>query len=173
MPTLRVENPLPSFLTSSQYRFENLHVARAAAQISRQSVSNVCLGWFWISFQQINGRQYHPRRAYATLRAAAINEGLLNSVQLIASRNAFDSLNRCAFNLCDWNQATVNDPAIDNDAASATLTFAATFLCPRELQLLTQYVEQTLHRVSFERSRLAVDGTTDRCCGYSSWHVVL
>jgi hypothetical protein len=148
------------FLTSAQHGFENLHIPGAAAQISRQSVSNVCLGWFWISFQQIDGRQYHPGSADAALRAAAINEGLLNSVQLIASRNAFDSLNRGAFNLSDWNQATVNDPAIDNDAARATLTFAATFLSSRELQLLTQYVEQTLHRVSFNAAHRSVDGKT-------------
>jgi hypothetical protein len=156
--TLRVENPSPLFSASAHHRIKNLHVASAAAEISRQPIANVRFSRIRISFQQIDGRQYHTRRADAALRAAAVDEGLLHSVQLIAGRNAFDSLNGCAFNLCNWNQTTVDDPAIDNDVARATLTFAATFLCPREMQLLTQHVEQTRHRMGFERSRLAVDG---------------
>jgi hypothetical protein len=43
-----------------------------------------------IVFQEIHGRNYHPRRADAALRAAAFNESLLDRVQLIALRNAFN-----------------------------------------------------------------------------------
>ena len=130
-----------SFLNGPNDGFKNLHVAGAATKISRQPVANFRLSRSWISFKQIDCRQHHAGCAYAALRAPTIDEGLLNGVQLIACGNAFDGFDRRAFDLCNWNQTTVYDAAIDDDAARAALAFATTFLRSGQLQLLAQHVQ--------------------------------
>src|SRR5205807_10668426 len=47
--------------------------------------------------------------------------------------------------------------AINNDRASATFTFAATFFRSGQLQMLAQHIEQTLHRIDFESLRLVIN----------------
>jgi hypothetical protein len=49
--------------------------------------------------------------------------------------------------------------SVDQDAARAAFAFAATFFGAGEIQLLAQYVEQSLHMKCFERLRLAVNVT--------------
>src|SRR2546428_11767774 len=69
-------------------RIKNLHIARTATEIARQAIANVCFSWIGISFEQIYSGHYHPRRADAALGSTAIDERLLNCVQLFATRDA-------------------------------------------------------------------------------------
>jgi hypothetical protein len=129
------------FATRAHHRIKNLHIARAATKIPSQSITNVGLSRVWISFEEIYGRHHHARRADAALRASAINERLLNCVQLIPSRNAFNRFDGCAFNLRYGHETTVHNSAIDENGTRAAFAFTATFLRSGEVQLLAQYVE--------------------------------
>jgi hypothetical protein len=111
--------------------------------------------------KQIHGRQNHSRRADAALRAAAFDERLLHSVKVITRRHAFDGFNLSAFDLRHRYQTTVDDPAIDHDAARAAFTFAATFLRSGKTQLLAQYVQQALHGIGVKRLRRFIDPAVD------------
>jgi len=158
------------FPTRENHRIKNLHIARAATEISRQTIANVCFRGIRISFEQIHGGHHHARRADAALCSTAINERLLNRVQLFAARDAFDRFDGRAFNLRNRNQTTVHNPAIDEDRTRATLAFAATFLRTRQMKLLAQHVEQTFHWESLKRSWLAVDGAVDWFFCVDGWH---
>src|SRR5882672_9861834 len=138
---------LGSFLTGAYNRIKNLHIARAATKIPSKAIANVGLSRVRISFEEIYGRHHHTRCADAALRAAAINERLLNCVQLIPSRDAFNRFDCCAFNLSHGHETTVHNSAVDENGTRATFAFTATFLCARQVQLFAQYVEQTLHGV--------------------------
>src|SRR5476649_612983 len=98
------------------YRLEYLHIPRAAAEIPRQAVTNLVFSWVRGALKQIHCGENHSRRADAALRAAAFDERLLHSVQLIAGRDAFDGFDRSACDLRHRHQTTVDDPAIDHDA---------------------------------------------------------
>ena len=82
----------------------------------------------WVSFEQIHCGHHHARRADAALCPATIDECLLDRVQLIATGDSFDRFDRRALNLRHWNQTTVHNPAIDDNATRATFAFATTFL---------------------------------------------
>ena len=111
-----------------------------------------------VPFQQADGCDYHPGRADATLRAAAFDERLLHRVQLSSTnRNCFDRLERAAFDLRYRHETTVHQLPVDQNAARAAFAFATTFFGSGEIQLLAQYVEQTLHGKGFEHSPLAVN----------------
>src|SRR5688500_20149192 len=71
------------------------------------------------------------------------DERLLDRVKFCLSGNTFDRCDLAAINLGHRDQTTINDPAVDVHRARATLTLATTILGPRELQLLTQHVEET------------------------------
>src|SRR6185295_390404 len=115
------------FLAGSHHGLKDLHIAGAATEISCQAITNFSLRGLRISFQKIYSGHHHPRCADAALRATAIDESLLNRVQLLAARDALDRLDRRALDLRHRHQTTVHNPAIDDDTAGATLTFATAF----------------------------------------------
>jgi len=82
-------------------------------------------------------------------------------MQLIAASNTLNSLDGGAFNLGSGHQTTIHDDAVQYDAARAALALAATFFGPSQVQLLTQHVEQALHRKGVESSLVAVDGAVN------------
>jgi hypothetical protein len=51
-------------------------------------------------------------------------------VQLITSRHSFDRPDLSAFNLSYWHETAINNLAVDEHRASATLTLAAAFFVP-------------------------------------------
>jgi len=113
-------------------------------------------------FEQTNRRDHHSGRADATLRAAIFDERLLHRVQLIFTRrNSFDCLDRRARYLCDGDETTVDNPSVDHHRARATLTFTAPFFCSGQGELLTQDVQQPLHRKRLHRLRATVDDEFD------------
>ncbi len=158
------------FPTSAYDRIKDLHIARAATEIACQAVANVYFTGIRISFKQIHRCHHHARRADTALCSTAINERLLNSVQLVTARDAFDSFDGRTFNLRNGYQTAVYNPAIDDDGARATLAFTTTFLRARQMKLLAQHVEQTFHWEGLKHLRLTVDDAVDRLSFNSSWH---
>ena len=76
-----------------------------------------------------DGGHHHSRRADAALRAAAFDECLLHSVKLtFATAMPSIVLIVAAFDLRHRHQTTVDDLAVDEHGARATLAFAASFL---------------------------------------------
>jgi hypothetical protein len=74
-----------------------------------------------------------------------------------ASGDTFDGFDLGAFHLHDGNEAAVDQLAIDQHGTRAALSFTATLFGARQLQLLSQHIEQSCQRVSAKRLVLAVD----------------
>ena len=163
-PSLHFADPFVIALNAStrpHNRFKNLHVPRAATEIPRKAFANICFSRLRILFQKAHGRDHHSRCADTALRPAAFNESLLHLMQLIvAERDAFDRFDLATGDLRDWNQTTVDELTINQNAARAALTFAATFFSSGKAQLLAQHIEQALHWIGINGSRLVIHHTS-------------
>src|ERR1700692_2010944 len=122
-------------LASANHRLKNLHIPRAATQVSCQPVANLCICGIWVSFQQIDCCQHHPGRTDAALCSAAIDKCLLHRVELVVVGHTFNGRNRGAIGLCDRYKTAVYYLSINQYGARTTLAFATTFLSSRKLQL--------------------------------------
>ena len=90
------------------------------------------------------------------------DECLLDCMQLsFAGCDAFDGFDLAILHLSDGHEATVNDLAVDNHRAGAAFAFSATFFRARQVQLLTQHIQQTLHRIRVKLSLGAVNYAID------------
>src|SRR5262245_44954908 len=117
-------------MTSPHNRLEDLHVARAAAKIPGQSVTDFAVTRIWNSFEQIHRSHNHSGRTDAALCAAMFDECLLHGVQLsLTRRKSFDSHDRRARDLCDRHETAVDDLSVDRHRARAAFTFAASLFC--------------------------------------------
>jgi len=88
-------------------RFENPHVASAAAQITVQTLTNLIRCGMGISVEQMHCGQNHPWSADAALSTAAFKECLLHGMQSRSVAKALDCYNTSATGLGDRNEAAI------------------------------------------------------------------
>src|SRR5450432_4738753 len=69
---------------------DDVDVARAAAQVSRDRFADLQLGWLRIVRKQRRAGHQHAGRAEAALQAVLVPERLLDGVQLAVLLQAFD-----------------------------------------------------------------------------------
>src|SRR5208282_1614523 len=105
----------------------------------------------------MNRCQNHSRRADAALCTAAFQKCFLQGVQGFSRRQSFDRNNVRPSSLKNWHEAAVYKGAIHQHRARTTFALSATFLRAGQLELMPQHVEQTFHRISPHRLRLAVN----------------
>src|ERR1035438_6814922 len=144
-----------------QHRFKDAHESGAAAEIACKPFANLRHAGVWIALDKLRGSHQHSRRADAALRAAAIEERLLNRMKLAICCQAFNCLNIGALVLQHRHQATVYQLAVHAYRAGAALAFAATFLGSGKMQVFSQHIEQALHRRRLDFTALTVDGEMD------------
>jgi hypothetical protein len=108
------------------------------------------------------GGEDHAGGADSALGSASFEEALLDGVELLVDCEAFDGGDLRAFHLQDGDEAGVDQITIHQDGAGAALAFAAALLGSGEVKIFAEYVEETLHRRSFDCSFAAIDGELDR-----------
>jgi hypothetical protein len=67
-----------------------------------------------------------------------------------------DRLNLCAIRLRHRNQAAIHQITVHQHTARAALSLAASFLRAGQLQIASQYVQQTRHRVRVHQVQLSI-----------------
>ena len=142
-----------------EHRLEDPHVAGAAAQIAGRAPRGPPLrSGSGMRDEQIDGREDHPRRADAALRAAALEERLLHRVQLVAAGEAFDRGDDCRRR--PGRAASGNCSPARRPAARRTRRTPLRRSLPwcRSGRASRQHVEQPRHRVHVEQRSAAVDG---------------
>src|SRR5258708_16397751 len=72
------------------HRLDDVHVARAAAQVAFQASADLVLGWVWILLQEIRRGHDEAGRAVPALEAVLVPESLLQRVQLPVLGHALD-----------------------------------------------------------------------------------
>src|SRR5512135_388264 len=97
LASLRAASFIALLLRGGAHRLDNLHVARAAAEVARERRAHVVFGRMRIAPQQSFGGHDHPRRAETALRAEVLVERLLQSIDATADRETLDRLHALAF----------------------------------------------------------------------------
>src|SRR5262249_55638001 len=113
-----------------------------------------------ILVQQLARHQNEAGRAEAALERARLDEGLLDRIELLAIREAFDRLEARAVGEHGKKQTTGDGAAVEDDGAAAPQPLGAALARAAEPELLQQ-LDQILMRRHGRRHRLAVERKAD------------
>src|SRR4029077_12140107 len=91
----------------------DLVVAGASAEITSEPVARLGFGRIRVAVQQRLGRDQQARRAETALQRCVFQEFLLQRVQIVPARHAFNSLDRAAFRLDSQHQARADEATIN------------------------------------------------------------
>lgn len=136
---------------------DDLVVASAAAEISRQGVTDIGLGRTRIAIEQGLGGHQETRRADAALKAGVFEKLLLQNVQRGAGGESLDSGDGFARGFNAEHQARAYGAAVDDHGACTAVTGKAAFFAAGHIELVTQDFEQALARFAQEFDGVAVD----------------
>src|SRR5450631_2850651 len=136
--------PVPRRLRHS---FKNLDVSGTAAKVAGKPFPDLLDCGIRFSAQQMMGRENHPGCADAALRAPAFQKSFLQTVQALAGAQSLDRNNVRIPGLEDRYEATVDQRAVQQHGARAALTFATSLFCAGQFKLMTQHIQQSLHRM--------------------------
>src|SRR5215211_2152179 len=137
---------------------EDLRVAGAATEISRQGLADLVVARCRVPREQIRGRDDQPGRAEAALHRARLSERLLHRMQLPFVGEALDRDDVVAVGLRRQHEARTDELAVEEHGARPAFALLASVLRAREAEALAQREEQALALADFRRARLAVDG---------------
>ncbi len=120
---------------------DNAHIARAAAQIADQRLSDLFFSWLWIPLQQCGGRHQHSWRAETTLYSIVLHKCFLQGTQSPLRSQPFhrDDLPAIGFN--SQYHARVYRFAIQQHRAGPALPRLAAILGAGEGQLLSKHLQ--------------------------------
>jgi len=135
-----------------------LLISRAPAKITSQPLANLLARGMWIVLQEVYRGHDHARSADAALCAPTFSESLLNGMQAGTSRDSLYGTYRSPRGMQSRYQAAINQEAIHDHRTRSALAFAASFFGARQLQVVSQHIEQTLYGQRFDNSGLAIDG---------------
>jgi hypothetical protein len=117
---------LSGYLTSGCLnRLHDLHITRAAADISMEPAADLLFGGVGIFIQEGFGRQDHPRGAETALHGKMIDESLLQGVQVPFFSQPFDGQNLFPLGLSRQQEAAFDCPAVQENRAGAAISIVA------------------------------------------------
>src|ERR1700730_2154 len=149
---------LPSHDCSGvEHRADDLVITGTPAKVAGEPVARLLFGRVQVLVEQRLGRDDESRRAEAALQRRMLEEFLLHRVQFVTLGDALDGLDLVAFRLGSEHQTGADDLAVEDDGAGAAIARAASFLAARQVELVTQHIEQGLLRLAEELDGLAVD----------------
>src|SRR5215212_1344737 len=143
---------------------EDLRVARAAAEVAGQRLSDLVLARARASRQQVDGCDDEARRAEAALNRAGLGEGRLNRVQLAVFAQALHGHELMAVSLGRDDEAGADELAVEEHRARPALALLAGVLGAGKAETLAKNVEQALAGPDVSLVALAVDSQLDSHC---------
>src|SRR5262249_11480425 len=148
------------FLLRLQHRLGDPGIGAAAAEITAHAFADALGILAGLTFLDEADRAHDlARRAESALEAVMGDEGGLDGMELVAARDARDRHDVGAVMAARQRQAGIDPPPVEEDRAGAALAAVASFLGSREVETLTQEIEQRDTRVGeLDSAPLAVDG---------------
>src|SRR5215467_244589 len=107
-------------LGSLANRGDDVLVARAAAQVSRQQLANLVVGFQREFLDDLLGCHQHARRTEPALQAVMVPEGLLQRMQLVRGSQALDRTELGTVRLHGEHQTRADGAAVHLDRARPT-----------------------------------------------------
>ncbi len=109
-------------------------------------------------FEEGDGAEDHAGDAVTALHGFGVEEGLLDAVEAVAGGEAFDGGDGLVFGEAGGGEAGGDGFAIEEDAASAALAFAAAVLGSGEAEVFAEDVEEGAVGGGEELVGFSVDG---------------
>ena len=140
-----------------QNRLDDLHITRAAAEISTDGLPHLSLSGMRVAVQEGLGGQNHSWDAKATLNSAALNKGFLQTIQFPILSKTFDGRDLFSLSLHSENQAGEKRLAIKQYRATAAVSQIAALLRARKAEVLREHLDQSAVGIDKEIVVVAVD----------------
>src|SRR3954469_8156888 len=137
---------------------DDVHVARAAAQIAADPLADLVLARLRVLVEQPGRLHDHPGRTEAALEAVLIPEGLLERVEVGAVRHTFDGLDLMPVRLDGEHRAGLGTDAVEMDRARAAVARVAADVRPGQPEDIAQEVDKEEARLDVGLAGLSVDG---------------
>src|SRR5216683_6378315 len=136
--------------------FDDVDVARAAAQIARNTPPDFLLGRARLRLQHCFGGHDHARCAEATLQAMLLPEAVLKRVKRAVLLQTFDGFDLTAIRLDREQGARLDVLTVENDRARPAVRGVAANMRARQVQVLSDEVDQQQARFDLGGVLLAV-----------------
>ena len=122
-------------------RLADLGVSGAAAEVASKAFFNLIQRGAGLFLQKLRRRHYDSGRADAALRTSAVENGLLQKMQLTGASQSFNRGDAGPPGLQDWDQAAVHQDPIHEDRTRSALPLATAFLRACQTDLVTQDIQ--------------------------------
>src|SRR5229473_521179 len=107
------------------HRLDDVHVARAAAEVALEALANLVIGRVRVLLEQVGRGHDHSRGAVAALEPVLVPECLLQWMELAVLGHALDRGDVSTLGLDGEHRAALDRLAVDQDRAGAALTGVA------------------------------------------------
>jgi hypothetical protein len=131
-----------------EHRVGDADISAAPAEISAHAFTNALGIVAGLTLLDEADRAHDlARRAKPALKAVMRDEGGLDGVERVASRQAFDRQDVRAIMAEGKSNARIDSSAVDEDRARAALPAIAAFLGPRQVEAFAKEIEERNARV--------------------------
>src|SRR5258708_2341819 len=146
----------PHFAGGHADGLENILVASAAAGISCDGFADLLVGRFCILVQQMKRGEKETRRAVTALQPVAFRKRVLHRMKCAVRGKTFHGSDLAA--ICHRRKecARLYGSAVHEDGAGATIAGVATDVGSRQIQILSQEVDEQRSRLNHRFSRPAI-----------------
>src|SRR5258706_15524060 len=174
---------LAHFLGRVLHGLDDVHVARAAAQVPADGLADLLLARVLVALEERARGHQHARRAESALQAVLLGEALLHRMQLAALLQALDRGDLGAVGLHREHRAGFDRLAVEVHRAGAAMDRIAAHVRARHPEHFGDKVHEQKARLDFRLAHRAVDGYADlvhrhgqfppaRCTAFRSARVV-
>src|SRR5512143_1448762 len=148
------------------HRLDDVHVARAAAQVAGDGVADLVFRRLLAAFQQGVAGEHHAGRAEAALQAVLLHEPLLDRIERRVLFQALDGHHLAAVGLHRQHGTALHRLAVEQYGAGAAVAGVAADVGARHAQRFANEVHQQQAGLDLRRARRAVHGHRDLVHGH-------
>jgi hypothetical protein len=137
--------------------FNDLHIARAPAEIAGDGDADFLFGRGRVVIQQISGTHEHPGRTEPAMNGFPIKKRFLQGRKGASGHESFYRSNFPPLNLWRQDQTRIDGNAIQQDSARAALSYLTPAFRSGQPECVTQKIKERLVWRNLQRVRPAVD----------------
>jgi hypothetical protein len=142
-------------------RLDDVHIASAPAEVSRNGLADFELGRLLVAGQECGAGHHHPRRAVAALQPVLLPETFLNGVKLPVLLQALDGGELVAVGLDGKHGAGLHRLSVEENGAGAAVGGVAANVRPGQPEIFPKEVHQQQARFHFSLVLHSIDRHLD------------
>src|SRR5882762_9814158 len=158
---LRSTLRLAHFLGRVLHGLDDIHIARAAAQIPADGLADLLLARIPVAYEERARGHQHARRAESALQTVLLGEALLHRMELARLLQALDRGDLGAVGLHREHGAGFDRLAVEVHRAGAAMARIAAHVRARHPEHFADKMHEQKARLDFRLAHRAVDGHAD------------